>query len=115
MLSLEVDLTFHMDKKHDRIEMFNLRNINFQKIFKEYTSQNTTLSYCFITNESVDVQFLKWQRKFQKALHACFRKIRIRDNKNKMSDIDTFIKEKSDILKKKNLNPNEKEKVDIID
>ena len=75
MLSLEVDLTFHMDKKHDRIEMFNLRNIHCQKIFKEYTSQNTTLSNCFITNESVDTQFLKWQRKFQKTLHACFRKI----------------------------------------
>ena len=99
MLSLEVNLTFHTDKKHERIEMFNLQNINCQQQFKEFTSKNTILSECFMT--SVDVQFRKWQRKFKKSLYACFRKVRVRNKEINMSLIDRLMKEKSDILRKK--------------
>ena len=35
MLKLEVDLTFHNKNKHERTEMFNLRNKDCQKDFNE--------------------------------------------------------------------------------
>ena len=38
MLKLEVDLTFHKEKKHDRVVVFNVRNEKCQKIFYEVTS-----------------------------------------------------------------------------
>ena len=100
MLSLEIDLTFHTEKHHDRIEMFNLRNINCQQKFKEYTSKNTKLSECFLTGESVKAQFNNWQRKFQKALYASFRKIRVTDRKKDMSLIDKLMKEKKRFTQK---------------
>ena len=40
-LLLEVDLTFHKEPKHDRIQVFNVRNKVCQKSFLEFTSQKT--------------------------------------------------------------------------
>ena len=33
MLTLEINLTFHKAKDHERTEVFNLRNTNCQQIF----------------------------------------------------------------------------------
>ena len=41
MLKLEVNLEFHKEKKHERIEVFNVRNVKCQKVFSEYTSKTT--------------------------------------------------------------------------
>ena len=70
MLTMEIDLTYHTEKEHERIEMFNLRNKNCQQIFKEYTSKSDILSTCFKTQESVETQFKKWQKKFNKCMHT---------------------------------------------
>ena len=115
MLSLEVDLRFHNEKDHDRVQMFNTRNKLCQQEFKEFTSKNNCLSKCFITDETLETQFKKWQKNFQKALHSCFRKIRVTNGGKKMSKIDLLMKEKKDILKKKKLNEVDKKTIDKID
>ena len=38
ILRLEVDLMFHKDKEHSRVEVFNVRNVKFQKLFYKFTS-----------------------------------------------------------------------------
>ena len=47
MLKLEVNLKFHNETKHERVEMFNLRNEINQQDFKEKTSNTTRFSDCF--------------------------------------------------------------------
>ena len=43
-LLLAVDLTFHKETKHLRIQVFNVRNKLCKKKFLEFTSQNKTFS-----------------------------------------------------------------------
>ena len=96
MLVLEINLEFHNNKKHDRLEVFNVRNKICQKQFYEFTSKGDTFSKCFDSkNEIVDTQFDRWQRKFNKAICACFRKIRIKgDSERKPSKMDDLIDKK---------------------
>ena len=115
MLTLELSLTYHIEKQHEKIELFNLRNITCQKCFKEYTSSSNTLSKCFSTDEPINIQFSKWMTKFRKALHACFRKIRVTENKKKMSNINILMMEKKDIMKKKHKNKNYIEKFKLLE
>ena len=82
--------------------MFNLTNKDCQIKFWNYTTNTNTFSNFFETKEGIETQFNRWKRKFVKALHASFKKIRITENsKKKKSVIDVFINEKNTILKKK--------------
>ena len=80
-LILEMNLTFHMNLKHEQREIFNLKNPICQKQFKEFTSNTDRFTKCFMTNETLEVQYKRWQRQFQKSLHANFRKVRISEHK----------------------------------
>ena len=76
MLKLEIDLNFHEPIRHDRKEVFNVRNKVCQKVFYEFTSKSDMFIKCFSSpDETVDVQFKRWKRKLNKAIHASFRKI----------------------------------------
>ena len=115
MLSMELNLSYHTEKEHERFELFNLRNKVCQQKFKEFTSKTNMFSKCFQSDESIDEQFQRWQTKLQKAMHACFRKIRVTNKEKKMSNIDILMKEKKTLQKKKSLNAEEEEKISSID
>ena len=115
MLTLEVDLGFHNKNEHERIQMFNLRNKACQQQFKEFTSKTKHYLNVFSTDETVEIQFQKWHKKFQKALHSCFRKIRITNREKKLSKLDLLMKEKKEIIKKRKLGEYDKEIIDEID
>ena len=55
MLSMELNLTFHTKKEHERFELFNLRNNICQLKFKEFTSKTNMFSKCFQSNEAIDI------------------------------------------------------------
>ena len=74
MLKLELDLNFHEENKHERTEVFNVRNKPCQKRFFEFTSKSDMFTKCFTSpNESVDTQFNRWKRKLNKAIIYSFR------------------------------------------
>ena len=102
MLLLEVNLSYHIKKEHERVEMFNLRNKICQQQFKEYTSKSNILTKCFLSDETIDKQFERWQKQFRKSLYACFKKIRFSDKKKQIANIDVLMKEKRTILKETN-------------
>ena len=78
MLKLEVNLSFHKQGHHERVEVFNVRNKVNQKEFCTFTSKDNRFNKCFIScEESVDIQFKRWQRFVNKSINACFRKIRL--------------------------------------
>ena len=59
--------------------MFNLRNELCQEDFKEKTFNTNRFSDCFKEhNESLDIQFKRWNRRLLKAIDTSFRKIRVR-------------------------------------
>ena len=57
------------------MEMFDLKDKDSQKTFKDYTSNTDMFTKCFLTDEDINNQFKKWQKRLQKSFHACFRKI----------------------------------------
>ena len=117
MLKLEVDLTFHKQKHHDRMEVFNVRNKKCLKTFCEFTSKDNTFIKCFDSQEEdFNVQFKRWQRKFNKAINACFRKVRIKPNiPHKKSKIDELMMKKKTILRKNKLSVEDENDIDQID
>ena len=116
MLKLEIDLKFHNDIKHERIEMFNLRNKTCQADFRVKTTNTDKFSNCFLSEESINTQFDRWHRKLFKALHTSFKKIRIKDKyEKKTTNIDILMTQKRNILKKKVLDQNDKEDIENFD
>ena len=94
MLTLEMNLTFHTEKKHDRVEMFSFKDKHSQLTFKEYTSNTNMFSKCFLTDENIIDQFKNWQKKLKKSFHICFRKIRIIGKNKVLSKMDHLMNEK---------------------
>ena len=116
MLKLKINLTFHKDKEHKRKEIFNLRNETALKRFKDLTTNTNRFSKCFVTQETLDVQFKRWQRQLQKALHVNFKKVRCKDEDDpKLSKIDILMEEKKIILNKKHLSAEDKNAIKIVD
>ena len=96
MLELNINLMIHKEKKHEREHAFNVRNVSCQKIFRKFTSETNMFTKCFLSNEeNIDVQFKRWQRCFYKALHSCFRKVRVKENFERgKSKIDILMEDK---------------------
>ena len=94
--------------------MFSLRENNGKIAFKEFTTNTNMFSKCFLSEDNFENQFKKWQKVFQKSLHACFRKIRVKD-RVKVSNIVILMNKKKDILKKDNLCVEDTESINYLD
>ena len=117
MLKLNIDLTFHKEKIHERLEVFNLRNKACQQVFKEFTTKGKQFSRCFNSqNENIEIQFQRWQRKLNTAIHACFVKTRKTDkNIRKTSNMDELMTKRKKILNKKTLREEDDIEIDHIE
>ena len=116
MLMLEIDLEFHKEKKHEDTEVLNVRNKTCQEVFYQFTSKDTRFIKCFSKDENINVQFNKWKRHFNKAINACFKNIKLKENKsNGASKIDKLIDEKKEILRKKEITHEEYMRVENIE
>ena len=117
VLKLEVNLVFDEEKKNEKIETFNLKNKECQKKFSELGSKDNRFSQCFVSDgESIHIQFKRWQRKLNKAIHACFRKVRLSaKSKKQNSKIDELMHEKKMIMKKTKLKVEDWKMIDKIE
>ena len=115
VLELEIDLKVHLEEKHERQEVFSLRNKTQQKEFYEFTSKEGRFTSCVSScDESVEVQFRRWKRILNKSIHACFKKIRT-TNKKDDTKLDKLLNEKKGILKKKKIYEIDEQRVEEID
>ena len=61
--------------------MFNVRNKECQKQFSLFTSKDDRFSKCFESDEEdIDIQFSRWKRLLDKAIHACFKKFKVKED-----------------------------------
>ena len=70
MLIMAVDLKFQKEINHECVEMFNLKDKDCQKRFKQYTTETESFSNCFISKDTFEKQFIKWQKIFTNSLYA---------------------------------------------
>ena len=108
-LDMEIDLVFHKEKEHVRLNAFNVRNKISQGKFHEYTSNTSMFTKCFASDKNLDYKFKVWQSKLQKSLYACFRKVRMTEVDSKPTKINDLMDEKKQLNKQAKLNSNDVE------
>ena len=105
--------------KEKRIEMFNLKNSDCQKKFKEATSSEYNgnyLSEVFDENDDLNILAEKFMKRLNKTINKCFRKVRITNKMDKEKE-EIFarwrvLKSKTDNKSKIELEKTEKELAD---
>ena len=90
-------------RKPDRVELFNLRNKNCQKLFTKETEENTTLLECFENNLPLDTQSRNWLKTFNSILYKCFKKVRVVNNEKKKNGNDKIMLERIELKKEAKL------------
>ena len=87
-----------MQDKIERVEIFNFKDAEGQRKFKEMTNDSTKLSAVFDSKEPIDIQSKKFLKKLNKILHQCFKKIKIK--KSYKTDIDKLFEEQKELKHK---------------
>ena len=100
------------NKKKERIEIYDYKNIDSQKVFKKESSKNQSLSNNFRNKLSFKQQVLNWNKEFESIIKRSFKKIRL-TGKTKESDITKLINERIKI--KRNLKEANDDNIDDIE
>ena len=79
VLISKFNMKWKVQQKRERIEMFNLKNRDAQKQFRELTSNNDNLSSILCENSDINVTTKKFLKKLDACIYKCFTKIRIVD------------------------------------
>ena len=66
-----------------RVELYNLKNADCQKVFKEMTSCGDSLSAIFDNEKDLNKSTKLFMKKLDDIVKCCFRKIRVCDKQNK--------------------------------
>ena len=69
-----------------RIEMYNLKNPDCQKVFKDRTSYGDSLSSIFDTEKDLDTATKLFMKKLDNIIKSSFKKIRVTEKSNKEID-----------------------------
>jgi hypothetical protein len=80
-LILDFNISFLKPIKQ-RMEIYNLKNVECQEMFYEHTSNSSKLSECFLNGKTLKNQVENWEVCFSAAIRQCFKRIRITENKN---------------------------------
>jgi hypothetical protein len=77
MLILETNIQCNAKKKNERVEIFNFNLEEGKAKYKSTLENENALVNCFKTEESFEIQAIKWFRKYIKIINRSFPKIRI--------------------------------------
>ena len=107
---LLTEFSYEIDTSENRkkVEMYNLKNVECQKQFREYTSGTKMLSSIFDSNDNLDILAHRFIKKLAGCIMSNFRKIRIGSNKKSTEELllnrMRELKGKEDEASKKELN-----------
>ena len=97
-LILYLNLEYFL-KKPDRVEYFNFRNTECQKIFFDKTNETKKLTACFQKAGNLESQAKNWLKELNGLCHQSFRKIRHKP-KNKETETTVLLEKRRNILLK---------------
>ena len=86
--------------KKERVEMFNLRNTECQKQFKEVTDKTDLLSTSIREDENIEVSFERFLKNLNRIFYKTFKKIRICPS-NRITEIDKLMERRRLLRSKK--------------
>ena len=85
-------------KMADRMEIYNLKNKEHQKIFKELTSTGNDLSSIFDDVKDLNEATNSFFKKLEEYIQKCFKRIRIRDKSNR--EIEALFSKRKELRNK---------------
>ena len=87
VLITKFKLKWHTHKKHDKNEMYNMKNTKGQAMFKHETSNTEYLASSFDDeDEDLEVSTTKFIKILNNLIKKCFLKIRISDRSDKKTE-----------------------------
>ena len=74
--------------EHNKIkhEIYNIKNIECQKKFKQYTSNTKMLSSIFDSGDDINLLTQRFMKKLNGCIAMCFKKVRVSDRKESEQD-----------------------------
>ena len=93
---IDLDVSFQLNSE-PRKEVFNFRNEDYQKIFKENTNHNKELVKSFDDDKTLEKQCNKWMKNLNNTIKNSFKKIRV-TNKVKVSEESILLAEKLKLI-----------------
>ena len=79
----KIKLSWSRRQRKQKIEVFNLKNIECQKEFKKLTSNTNFLSSVFESNNNLNAITKKFLKRLDGCINKCFRKVKLSEGKNK--------------------------------
>ena len=108
---LEVNLVF-CPRKQERIEIFQFKNQESQKLFKDLTTNTKEFTNCFDNNLDFDVQSKNWRKVLDNFFHKAFKKIRVSSKiKCKKNEISDLMNRRNLLKKKVDKDDNDEEEI----
>ena len=74
-------------EKNKKIEIYNLKNIDCQKKFKELTTNTKNLSTIFDSKDDINILAKRFFKKLDGCIKMSFRKVRINNSKKSKEEI----------------------------
>ena len=98
-------IIFHMNlnfvqKKQDRIEMFNFKNLECQEKFFHLTETKNELVKCFQNGAEFENQSNEWYKNLNKYFQQSFIKIRSCKNKKNLNELDKLLSKRTELIQK---------------
>ena len=94
-----LSFTWNKHIKRERIQSFNLKNKECQRLFTEMTSNTNILSSIFEKDENLNLCTKKFLKRLNGCIQQCFRKIRITEKTN--GEIETLFQRRKLLRNKK--------------
>ena len=89
VLLTEFEVTIDVNNNH-KVELYNIKNLECQQIFKKYTSNTKMLSSVFDSDDNLNVLTNRFIKKLDGCIKHSFKKVRVSNNKpsgaNKLYD-----------------------------
>ena len=86
VIMAEFNCEFTKDDQNTKEEIYNLKNIECQKKFRQYTSNTKMLSTVFDADEELDTLVIRFLKKLKGCITKSFKKIRITKPKENQTD-----------------------------
>ena len=82
VLLSEFNTSYNSDKKSKKMELYNIKNLECHKNFKEYTSKNNMLSSVFDSEDDLNNQTQRFSKKLDGCIKHNFKKVRVSNKKH---------------------------------
>ena len=95
---LEVNIPWEVKVKKPRIEIFNLRNVECQTNYSQYTNNSDVLTQSLI-GKDIRVGGKLWLKNMEFIIHANFRKIRLNYKNQNDVKIQELFEKRNELIK----------------